>query len=49
MSKQKAYEVYLHGQWIDTVFFSGCTTEEVRKSLINHDGYNPLIKVRERK
>ena len=47
-----AYNVYLRGKLIDTVFWnSHCdggakiTAEDVKKSLINHDGYNPDIKV----
>lgn len=46
--KQKAYDVYLHGRKIETVFYVNSTAEEVRESLINHDGYHPAIKVRER-
>lgn len=41
----RAYDVYLHGRWIDTVYFIRCTTEEVRRSLIDHDGYSPSISV----
>ena len=40
-----AYNVYLRGKLIDTVWFTGYTTEEAKKSLINHDGYDPDIKV----
>jgi hypothetical protein len=40
-----AYNVFLRGKKIDTVWFSMHTAEEVRKSLINHDGYNPEIVV----
>lgn len=51
---QKAYDVCLpYGegsvQLIDTVFFKHSTEEEVRESLINHDGYDPRIIVHERK
>lgn len=45
----KAYEVYLQGKHIDTVFYKGYTTEEVKESLINHDGYDTGIAVKERK
>jgi hypothetical protein len=45
----KAYNVYLLGRLIDTVFFTGYTAEEVRRSLIDHDGYDSRITVRERK
>lgn len=41
----KTYHVYLGGKKIDTVFFTGYTADEVRKSLINHDGYDPAITV----
>jgi hypothetical protein len=43
----QAWNVYLHGKWIDTVF---ChvkdTADDVRRSLIHHDGYNSAITVR---
>ena len=35
----KAYNVYRNGKLIDTVWFTGYTVEEARKSLIEHDGY----------
>jgi hypothetical protein len=42
-----AYDVYLNNKLIDTVFQSGPSTpEEVKKSLINHDGYDPGIVVK---
>ena len=41
-----AYNVYLRGKLIDTVFQSGASTvEEVKRSLIDHDGYDPAIRV----
>ena len=41
-----AYNVYLGTKLIDTVFQSGKSdAEEVRRSLINHDGYDPRIRV----
>lgn len=43
--KMKAYLVFLNGQEVDTVFYTGHTSEEVKKSLVNHDGYNPNIRV----
>lgn len=48
MTKQStyAYNVYLNGRRIDTVWFTGYTTEEARKSLIEHDGYDARITVR---
>jgi hypothetical protein len=42
-----AFNVYLKGRHVDTVFFDGSfTSEEVRQALIRHDGYSPSIKVR---
>lgn len=42
----KAYDVYLDKKLIDTVFFiDGITAGEVRRSLIDHDGYDPRIAV----
>jgi len=41
-----AYNVYLRGKLIDTVFQSGVSTvDEVKRRLINHDGYDPAIRV----
>ena len=45
-NKTNAYNVYLNGKLIDTVWFTDYTVEEARKSLINHDGYNPAIVVK---
>jgi hypothetical protein len=42
-----AYDVYLNDELIDTVFYS--TNEpwiEVKRSLIDHDGYDPMIIVK---
>ena len=33
-------------KWIDTVFDSEKDADEVKRSLINHDGYDPRIVVR---
>lgn len=41
-----AWDVYLNGKLIDTVFFNrGCDRDYVRRSLIEHDGYDPNIVV----
>jgi hypothetical protein len=43
-----AFNVYLNGKLIDTVFYSASAkvdADEVRRSLINHDGYDSGIKV----
>jgi len=47
MSANIGWNVYLNGKKIDTVYFTpGCDAEYVRKSLINHDGYNADIVVK---
>jgi hypothetical protein len=50
----RTFNVYLGGRKIDTVFYSGPGTdragldrEEVRRSLVGHDGYDSGIAVRE--
>lgn len=46
----QAFDVYLSGKNINTVFYTrGHTVEEVKQSLISHDGYNPNIVVRKAK
>jgi hypothetical protein len=42
-----AWNVYLNDELIDTVFAAGYDAEEMRRSLINHDGYDPSITVEE--
>jgi hypothetical protein len=43
----QAWNVYLHGKLIDTVFNDPRDTrEEVKKSLVNHDGYDSEIIVK---
>jgi hypothetical protein len=44
----QAFNVYLKSKKIDTVFYGAnvkVDKEEVKRSLINHDGYDPNIKV----
>jgi hypothetical protein len=44
-----AFNVYFKGRIIDTVFYSNNTketTKDVKKSLVEHDGYHPNIVVR---
>lgn len=42
-----AYDVYLHGELIDTVFYQpSYSIGEIRDSLVNHDGYDPEIVVK---
>ena len=49
--KHYAYDVYLNGKQIDTVFYIGLSngnpkmSRDVRKDLIEHDNYNPSITV----
>lgn len=48
--KQRAFNVYLDGEEIDTAFYAANVSvdaEEVRGALVNHDGYNASIKVYE--
>lgn len=48
--RQRAFNVYLNGENIDTVFYSSGTNvdaDEVKRSLINHDGYDSGITVEE--
>jgi hypothetical protein len=40
------WNVFLHGRLIDTVCFtSGCDRAYVYQNLVNHDGFDPSIKV----
>jgi len=44
----KAFKIYLSGNHIDTIFYSDSDQDEaadVKRSLINHDGYDPSIEV----
>ena len=43
----QGFKVYLDGKHIDTVFYTvGNTAEDVKNSLINHDGYDYRIVVK---
>lgn len=46
MTKHEAFDVYLRGKWIDRVFATGYTVDEMKRSLVGHDGYDPDITVR---
>jgi hypothetical protein len=46
IGSQFRYDVYLNGEKIDTVFASYQDEEEMKHSLINHDGYNSSIDVK---
>lgn len=42
----KAWNVYLDGKNIDTVFYNDdIDAEEVKRGLVDHDGYDPNITV----
>lgn len=41
-----AYKVILNDKEIDKVFYSEKQDkDDVKRSLVNHDGYNPAIKI----
>lgn len=46
-----SFDVFLNGKNIDTVFASvgSYNCEEMKRSLVNHDGYDPSIEVRKAK
>jgi len=45
--KQIAWNIYLMGKKIDTVYYDkNCDSQYVKESLINHDGYHPNIEVK---
>lgn len=42
----QAWDVYLHGRWIDTVFYdTNVDAWSVKDELVGHDGYDSGIKV----
>ncbi len=47
--KTIAWNIYLNGHKIDTVFDQETDATEVKRSLIDHDGYDPNITVRKAK
>lgn len=50
MANMNAFNVYKGRKLIDTTFWNdGITAEEVKNSLINHDGYDSDIRVCKRK
>ena len=44
-----AWDVYLDGRKIDTVFDQETDAVEVKRSLVDHDGYDPNITVKKAK
>lgn len=48
--KQQAWNVYLDGKLINTVFYTAsCDKDYVLDGLINHDGFDPAIIIRRSK
>lgn len=46
MGNMKAWDVYRNGRLIDTVYYTAnCSASYVKKTLIDHDGYNSGIVV----
>lgn len=48
----QTFDVYIGRKLIDTVFYGASdkvTTDEVRRALIEHDGYDPAIRVVKRR
>ena len=48
---QDTFDVYLNGKHIDALSVKSGTydREEMKASLVNHDGYDPSIQVKKRK
>lgn len=44
--RSRGWDVFLNGEWIDTVFDIETDPREVKRSLVNHDGYDPSIVVK---
>ena len=45
--KHQAWEVYIGQRWIDTVFFQAdMDAEDVKRSLVEHDGYSSNIRLK---
>lgn len=43
----RQWRVYLNGKKIDAVWFvTGTTAEQAKRSLVEHDGYDPAIVVK---
>lgn len=50
VTKHRAFDVYLNRKKIDTVFYGpddNNTVTDVRRDLINHDGYDARIVVQD--
>ena len=40
------FDVFIGSRWVNRVYDQEADPEEVKRSLINHDGYSPSIEVR---
>ncbi len=40
-----AFDVFIRSTWVNRVFDSQTDPNEVKRSLVNHDGYSPSIEV----
>jgi hypothetical protein len=50
LNPSQGWDVFLRGKKIDTVFYSGKNTAaDIKRSLVDHDGYDPAITVRKSK
>ena len=45
----KAYNVYLNNVLVDTVYYIDMDSDEVKRSLVEHDGYDSRIVVKVQK
>ena len=46
--KLQQFKVYMNSKHVDTLFFPASmkiTRDEVRRSLVRHDGYDPRIRI----
>lgn len=44
-----SWSIYLHGECVDVVWFDATmSAADVKRSLVNHDGYDPSIRVERR-
>lgn len=50
VNESNAFDVYKDGKKIDTVYYKGNeTADDIKKSLVDHDGYDGDIVVKKRK
>lgn len=41
-----AFDVFIDDTWVNRVFDSETDPDEVKRSLVNHDGYSPVVLVK---